>query len=115
MSWNGKLKTAQVRAEELRVTGKRECRTCKRKLVSSDFYTDKSQPDGLCPLCKDCKAYYTKWQKYRVTREWLDEHKKNGCEICGRALEEARAGRRASNHQCVDRSEEHTSELQSPM
>ncbi len=37
---------------------KKKCGKCKRIKLGSCFTKDRSGPDGLCPICKECKRKY---------------------------------------------------------
>ncbi len=43
---------------------KKECRTCKRELDSSEFHKDKSMKDGLASSCRHCKKAYKQAWRY---------------------------------------------------
>src|ERR1017187_2061969 len=105
------------------------CPGCKTVKDGSGFYKRTGNKDGLSDYCKNCSAVHKRKQKYGITEEWYQATLKAqgyACAICkfvpglnDRPL-------------CVDhihgidivrgllcdrcnRSEEHTSELQSPM
>ncbi len=52
----------------------KECSTCKKEKSKSEFSNNKSQPDGLCNECKNCKSIRSK--KYRLSHPDKEKERK---------------------------------------
>jgi hypothetical protein len=60
-------------------TGQKKCSRCGEEKDLSEFYKDKSKPDGHESLCKKCR--YTK--KNQEENIWFDSNTKKRCIKCG--------------------------------
>lgn len=62
------------------------CTQCKRKLLLTEFWKDRTKPDGHEKKCKKCRSgtkneYLRKWHNQK--RVLFNNIKINGCAICG--------------------------------
>ena len=43
----------------------KKCSKCKKKKPKSNFWIDRSRPDGLCARCNDCQAVFNREKRKR--------------------------------------------------
>jgi len=98
------------RDEDIKFPETKKCHQCQVEKPSSEFWRDKSQTDGLCNRCCDCKnvegrkSYWTKTRakhlangrvaRYKMTLEDLDvllKSQNNKCAICKAHFEHRRS------------------------
>lgn len=66
--------------------GRKRCSHCKAWKHEGDFGSNKSMPDDLSNLCKDCSWSANMYRKYRITGEQYEsllETQGGVCAICG--------------------------------
>ena len=79
--------------------GTKVCSRCKRELPISEFYKNKSNPDGLGYYCKRCVSETWSKKQYGVNTFGRDGHKRGNCGISVRDYELTKEQLKRRNNQ----------------